>query len=166
MHSWLSALGEGVNHGKQWCLGPFPRVGITLCAIRSPHLLGLFISRLFSPVTTPTNNQAIRASHGLWIHALFLALPLHNESSKACLCLVWNYVHCWLHFLLICVHYFLWLCFAFVFFPRVSDAWVLASKSQENIFKCQTSQQWARIEKSSWMSASFKMHSSWNAVQS
>lgn len=43
-HTWLRALGEGVTYGKQWCLRPFSKVCIILCATRSPHQVGLFTS--------------------------------------------------------------------------------------------------------------------------
>lgn len=116
-----------------------------LCNQITPSGGAVQVTGLLSPVTTPTNKQAIKASHGLWIHALFLAVFVHKGSSQACYCLVWNDVHCWFHFLLICIHYFLWLCFTFVFFPRVSDGALLAWEPQENTFKCQISQQRARI---------------------
>lgn len=53
----------------------------TVCNQITPSGGAIQITALFSPMTTPTNKQAIRASDGLWIRALFLALSLHNESS-------------------------------------------------------------------------------------
>lgn len=140
VHTWPCALGEGVSYGKQWCLRPFRKVCIILCAISSPHEVGLFTSLACSALW-PLPPMGRLSEHHMDCGSMpcFLLYPCTRGHLK--LANVWSEIMSIAGYTSSSSVSIIFCGYAshFFFFPRVSDATLLAWEPQENISKCQTS---------------------------